>query len=92
MSTTVAQVETDIVKLDAQNIRRCEYYVSSMQRKLDKAVKDNDRRKIQWFTHLLTRRSRAVKILAINRVTKVNKGRHTPGVDGERILKGHSRD
>ncbi len=48
MSTTVAQVETDAVnavdsaplsslKLDAQNIRKCQYYVRSMQRKLDKA-------------------------------------------------------
>ena len=34
MSKTVAQVETDAVKLDAQNIRKCEYYVRSMQRKL----------------------------------------------------------
>ncbi len=92
MSKTVAQVETDAVKLDAQNIRKCQYYVRSMQRKLDKAVKDNDRRKIQWFTHLLTKRSKAVKILAINRVTKVNKGRYTPGVDGKRILKGHSKE
>jgi len=40
----------------------------------------------------LTKRSRAVKILAINRVTKVNKGRHTPGVDGKRILKGYSKE
>ena len=103
MSKTVAQVETDAVnavgsaplsppKLDAQNIRKCQYYVRSMQRKLDKAVKDNDRRKIQWFTHLLTKRSKAVKILAINRVTKVNKGRYTPGVDGKRILKGHGQE
>ena len=37
MSKTVAQVETDAVKLDAQNIRKCQYYVRSMQRKLDKA-------------------------------------------------------
>ena len=34
MSKTVAQVETDIVRLNAQNIRECEYYVRSMQRKL----------------------------------------------------------
>ena len=40
----------------------------------------------------MTKRSKAVKILAINRVTKINNGRHTPGVDGKRIFKGHSKE
>ena len=87
MSMTIPQIETDEVKLDAQTIRECQSYVGSLQRQLDKAVKDNDRKKIRRFTDLLTRRSRAVKILAINRVTKVNKGRYTPGVDRKRILR-----
>jgi RNA-directed DNA polymerase len=57
-----------------------------MQRRLDKAVADGDKRKIRYFTYLLTRRSQAVRILAVHRVTVQNEGKKTPGVDGMRIL------
>ncbi len=48
MSKTIPQIETDVVKLDAQTIRECQSYVGSLQRQLDKAVKNNDRNKIRW--------------------------------------------
>ena len=66
---------------DAQNIRRCEKYVLTIQRRLDKAVANDDKPKIRWFLHLLTKRSRAVKVLATYKITKVNEGRYTAGVD-----------
>ncbi len=64
MSVTIPQIEIE-ARLDAQTIRDCQSYVYSLQRQLDKAFKDNDRKKIRRFSDLLTKRSRAVKILAI---------------------------
>lgn len=70
----------------AANRRRCERYVLKMQRKLDQAVANGDKAKIRFLTHLLTRRSLAVKILSTYRIT-ANKGSQTAGVDGIRIPK-----
>ena len=67
------------------NISACEKYVLSIQRRLDKAVANDDETKIRWYAHLLMKRTRAVKILAVNRICKVNDGRHTAGVDGQAI-------
>ena len=63
------------------NIRSCEKYVLSIQRRLDKAVANDDKPKIRWYTHLLVKKSRASKILAVYRVCEMNKGRNTAGVD-----------
>lgn len=51
------------------NIRRCEAYVLCIQRKLDKAVADGDKAKIRWYFHLLSKRSKAAKILAVHKIT-----------------------
>jgi RNA-directed DNA polymerase len=53
-----------------------------MQRRLDKAVRDQELDRIRHLTYLLSRRSQAVKIVAIDRVTRINEGKHTAGVDG----------
>jgi RNA-directed DNA polymerase len=71
--------EVDI--FSTANIRRCETYVRSIQRKLDKAVANGDKAKIRWYVYLLSKRSKAVKILAAYRVTSVNRGKYTAGVD-----------
>ena len=73
---------TDKDIFDTRNVKRCEYYVLTIQRRLDKAVAKDDKPKIQWYLHLLTKRSRAAKILATYKVTCVNDGRYTAGVDG----------
>lgn len=64
------------------NIRECEEYVISLQRQLDKAVVEGNRKDIHRLFDLLTKRSDAVKILAINRITRLNSGKYTAGVDG----------
>lgn len=70
----------DIFGID--NIRNCEEYVLSIQRRLDKAVADNDTKGIRETFDLLAKKSRAVNILAIKRITTDNKGKYTAGVDG----------
>ena len=69
------------------NLDSCEKYVLSIQRRLDKAVANGDKSRIKWYSHILSKRSRAVKILAVHRVCKENQGRHTAGVDGVYIPK-----
>ena len=73
---------------NVENIRRCERYVNQMQRRLDKALASNEEEKIRWIIHLLSKRSRAVKVLAVYHITVENEGRYTPGIDGESIKKG----
>lgn len=64
------------------NVKKCEKYVRNIQRRLDKAVANDDSPKIRWYSHLLAKRSRASKVIAVHQICEVNKGRHTAGVDG----------
>lgn len=66
----------------AENIRNCQEYVISIQRRLDKAVADNDTKGIRETFDLLAKKSDAVKILATQRITQRNQGKYTAGVDG----------
>ncbi len=63
------------------NIKRCEKYVLTIQRRLDKVVANDDKPKIRWYLHLLTKRSIAPKVLATHKITSVNEGRYTAGMD-----------
>ena len=76
----------------AENIRNCEGYILSIQRRLDKAVADNDKKGIRETFDLLTKRSDAVKVVAIWRITQRNKDKYTAGIDGVSIPKGESRE
>ena len=73
---------------NTENIRNCERYVFSIQHRLDKAVATNNVKRIQHIFDLLTKRSKAVKILAIHRVATLNQGKNTAGVDGIALPKG----
>jgi len=91
MATTACQpIGTNI--FSAENRRNCEKYVSSIQRKLNKAVADNNKSNIRWYTHLLSHKSRAVKILAVYRVTSLNQGKDTAGTDGVGMAKGRTKE
>jgi RNA-directed DNA polymerase len=64
------------------NIRKCEDSVLKVQYQLDRAVEDDDRNKIRFLVHQLSMKSKATKIMAINRICNINTGRFTAGVDG----------
>lgn len=81
MTSCIPLAET----FSAQNIKNCEEYVISMQKRLDEAVANNDYKGIRNLFNILVRRSRAVKILAVYRITYLNQGKHTAGVDGKSI-------
>jgi len=77
-----------IDKFTASNRHRCDGYVSKMQRQIHKAVEAGKWRKARYLIYLLTRRSRATKLLATYKITTQNRGKHTAGVDQVRIPKG----
>jgi len=88
MATTASIQPNGIDIFSASNIKACEKYVSLMQKKLDRAVADNNKPDIRWFTHILYKKSKAVKILAVQRVTTLNQGKYTAGIDGVRMIRG----
>ncbi|MBM3459004.1 MAG: hypothetical protein FJX77_10790, partial [Armatimonadetes bacterium] len=61
-------------------LARAAHHTSRLQRRIVQAVQHQQWRKVKALQYLLTR-SRAAKILAVQRVTE-NSGKHTPGVDG----------
>ena len=77
---------------NAENIRNCERYVFSIQQRLDRAVATNNAKRIRHIFDLLTKRSQAVKILAVYRITKRNKGKNTAGIDGIAIPKENTQE
>ena len=91
MSKTTLQPKIDI-PMDARNIRGCQKYVRSIQRDLDRAVAENDKKKIRGLTYILTKMSKAVKILAIHRVTMENNGKYTAGIDGIKVAEGKGEE
>ena len=74
------------------NIKACYDYVLETQKNLDGMVESNDINGIHRLFDLLTRRSEAVKILAVNKVTRINTGKHTAGTDGVKTPRGKEGD
>ena len=56
-----------------------------MQKRLDEAVANNDKRLIRTIFTILVKRSWAVKVLAVWRITHINTGKNTAGVDNVKI-------
>ena len=88
-ASTCHRKQSDIFSSD--NISECERYVLTIQRRLDKAVANDDKPKIRWNSHLLSKRSRAVKILSVHRVCTTNQGKYTAGVDGYAMPKDRNK-
>ena len=63
------------------NWNKIEMYVDKQQKRIYKAEVENRHRDVRNIQRRLTR-SKAVILLAVRRVTKINKGRKTAGIDG----------
>lgn len=74
-------VSSDITEWDSINWNRVERYVDKQQKRIYKAEVNKDKRKVRNIQRMLTQ-SKAVLLLAVRRVTEINKGRNTPGPDG----------
>ena len=65
-------------------------YVNKQRFRIFRAESEGDSRKVRDLQRMLVRSSAAQKI-AIKRVTQVNKGRRTPGIDGNLALNDSER-
>jgi RNA-directed DNA polymerase len=65
-------------------------YVDNLQKRIYLAKSKNNARKVRDLQRILIN-SKAALVLAIRRVTQINKGRRTPGIDGFRALSDKKR-
>ena len=65
-------------------------HVTSLQRRIYRASNDNNKKKVRDLQRQLMR-SRSALVLAINKVTKENKGKFTPGIDGFKVTSDKAR-
>ena len=70
--------------------KKTEKYVNKQQSRIYRAESKGDKRKVRDLQRMLVRSSAALK-LAIRRVTQINKGKKTPGLDGFRALNDKQR-
>lgn len=65
-------------------------YVVKLQQRIYRAEVQGNNRRVRDLQRLALH-SRAVLLLSIKRVTQTNKGKKTPGIDGETALTGKER-
>jgi len=79
--------EGDVLDWDAVDWRRAEDDVRRLRQRIFTASKAGDLKKVRNLQKLMLR-SRANALLSVRRVTEVNAGRKTAGVDGRIVLGG----
>jgi RNA-directed DNA polymerase len=84
---TVNGPEGDVLDCDAVQWRAVEDDVRRLWQRIFTASKAGDLRKVRSLQKLMLR-SRASALLSVRRVTEVNAGRKTAGVDGRVVLAG----
>jgi len=77
---------------DWQNIKwqQAEKYVEKLQKRIFRAEKMNDKRKVRDLQRMLMK-SKSALLVSIRRVTQINKGKRTAGVDGFKALTAPER-
>ena len=79
--------EGDVLGWDAVDWRRAEDDVRRLRQRIFTASKAGDLKKVRNLQKLMLR-SRANALVSVRRVTEVNAGRKTAGVDGRIVLGG----
>jgi len=80
----------DSTDWNAVKWHKVEKYVDKMQKQIYRAVSEKDFRKARYVQIKLFN-SESALLLAIRRVTQINKGKRTPGIDGYRALTDKKR-
>src|SRR2546430_6507913 len=83
----VSGPEGDVVDWDAVDWRQAEDDVRRLRQRIFTASRAGDLKKVRSLQKLMLR-SRASALLSVRRVTEVNAGRKTAGVDGRVVLAG----
>ena len=79
--------EGDAAAWDAVDWRRAEADVRRLRQRIFTASKAGDLKKVRSLQRLMLR-SRSNALVSVRRVTEVNAGRKTAGVDGRVVLRG----
>jgi RNA-directed DNA polymerase len=74
-----------VYKWDEINWRKLERNVFKLQKRIYQASKSGDWKRVHRLQKLLLK-SKSAKLLAVRRVTQINKGKKTAGVDGVKSL------
>ena len=72
------------------NWYKVEKYVDKLQKRIYHAESIGDSRKVRNLQRILVR-SESTILMAVKRVTQLNKGKRTPGIDGKVILTDKQR-
>src|SRR5262249_17389534 len=64
--------------------KKAERRVQNLRSRIFRAAKEQRWKQVRHLTKLLLR-SYANVLVAVRRITQINHGRHTPGIDGERV-------
>src|SRR6266550_338754 len=86
-TVTVNGPEGDVVDWDAVDWRQAEDNVRRLRQRIFTASKAGDLGKVRNLQKLVLR-SRSNALVSVRRVTEVNAGRRTAGVDGRIVLAG----
>jgi RNA-directed DNA polymerase len=82
--------EGDVLDWDAVDWRQAEDDVRRLRQRIFTASRAGDLKKVRSLQKLMLR-SRANALLSVRRVTEVNAGRKTAGVDGQIVLAGRGK-
>src|SRR6201997_66754 len=86
-TTMVSGPEGDVLDWDSVDWSRAEGDVRRLRQRIFTAAKAGDLKKVRSLQKLMLR-SRANALVSVRRVTEVNAGRKTAGVDGRVVLAG----
>ena len=89
-TTTVNGPEDEVIDWDAVDWRQVEDDVRRLRQRIFTASKAGDLKKVRSLQKLMLR-SRANALVSVRRVTELNAGRKTAGVDGRVVLAGWER-
>src|SRR3954447_2425818 len=84
-TVTVNGPEDEIIDWDAVDWRRVEDDVRRLRQRIFTATQAGDLKRVRNLQKLMLR-SRSNTLVSVRRVTEINAGRLTPGVDGQRVL------
>ena len=82
MCESIEQNKGRVVDWDAIKWDRPKRHVRRLQERIFRATREKDFMRVKNLQKLLVR-SHSARLLAVRRVTQENKGRYTPGIDGQ---------
>lgn len=83
-------VSPQVQNWDLINWKKIYAYVKKLRQRIFRAEQLGQKRKLRKLQRLMIR-SKANLLLSIKRVTQINKGKQTPGIDGQTVLSSADR-